>query len=62
MNTLPPMTYEKITGIVGRDPVVAYVYHGSDSGLSHYVHKGTTKMGTVKFTYILTQETVPYLP
>lgn len=55
-----PLTYKKITGYVGRNPVVAYVYPGSDSGLNHYRIDGKTKMGTVEFTTISKEEEIEY--
>ena len=53
-------TYTKITGYVDRTPVIAYVYPGLDSGLSHYKIDGKTKIGTVNFTTISKEEKVEY--
>jgi len=59
-NINKPLTYKKITGYVGRNPVIAYVYPGSDSGLNHYRIDGKTKMGTVEFTTISKEEEIEY--
>lgn len=44
--------YTEITGYVGNEYVIAKVYYGSDSDLSHYIYQGKTYVGTVIFTHI----------
>lgn len=39
-------------GFVGNEKVTAYTYGGMDSGFNHYIWKGKTYTGNVKFDVI----------
>jgi len=42
-----------IKGYVGREEITAYIYPGSDFGLSWYKYQGKSYFGTVQFTEII---------
>lgn len=55
-----PLMYTKKTGYVGRESVTAFIYPGSDSGLSHYKFQGKTFVGTVEFSSVESVEQIIY--
>lgn len=50
----------KITGLIGNEIVISYIYPGSDASLNHYIYQGETYPGTIKFTTQLNKESIPY--
>lgn len=45
-------------GYVGLELVTAFTYPGADAGLNHYQFQGKMFAGTVKFDYVVSEETI----
>jgi hypothetical protein len=45
-------------GYVGTELVTVFTYQGADAGMNHYQFQGKTFAGTVKFDYVVSEETV----